>query len=90
MANIINKLTGNKAGIKYVERRNWDVKKRLCSSIEKAKRILGYEPKTSFEEGEKAKRILGYEPKTSFEEGLEKVHKWFEENWENIKKSAKF
>jgi len=72
MANIINKLTGNKAGIKYVERRNWDVKKRLCSSIEKAK------------------RILGYEPKTSFEEGLEKVHKWFEENWENIKKSAKF
>jgi len=72
MANIINKLTGNKAGIKYVERRNWDVKKRLCSSIEKAK------------------RILGYEPKTSFEEGLEKVHKWFEENWENIKNNAKF
>jgi len=72
MANIINKLTGNKAGIKYVERRKWDVKKRLCSSIEKAK------------------RILGYEPKTSFEEGLEKVHKWFEENWENIKNNAKF
>ncbi|HIE36404.1 MAG TPA: NAD-dependent epimerase/dehydratase family protein, partial [Candidatus Omnitrophica bacterium] len=51
MANIINKLTGNKAGIKHVERRNWDAKSRLCSSIEKAKELLGYQPKTSFEEG---------------------------------------
>jgi len=62
LANIVNELTGNKAGIKYVERRNWDVKRRLLSSIEKAKRILGYEPKTEFEEGLK-KSIIGL-PKT--------------------------
>ena len=72
LADIVNELTGNKAGVKYVERRNWDVKRRLLSSIDKAK------------------RILGYEPKTEFEEGLKKVHRWFTENWENIKRSAEF
>ncbi len=51
MANMVNGLTGNEAGIKFVERRNWDVKTRLLSSIEKAHRILGYQPMTSFEEG---------------------------------------
>ena len=39
------------AGIKYVERRNWDVKTRLLSSIEKAKRLLDYEPQMGFEDG---------------------------------------
>ena len=28
----------------------WDVKRRLLSSIEKARRLLGYEPQTGFEE----------------------------------------
>lgn len=51
LANIINDLTGNKAGIIYKERRDWDVKKRLLSSIDKAKRLLGYEPKVNFVEG---------------------------------------
>ena len=51
MANMINDLTGNTAGIRYTKRRNWDVKHRLLSSIEKAKRLLEYEPKTPFEEG---------------------------------------
>ena len=39
------------AGIKYVERRDWDVKRRLLSSIEKAKGILGYKLQMEFEEG---------------------------------------
>jgi len=51
MAEIVNKLTGNKAGIKYTERRNWDAKTCLLSSIDKAKNILNYKPKTSFEDG---------------------------------------
>lgn len=51
MANLVNELTGNKNGIKFVERRNWDVKKQLLSSIEKAKSILGYSPGVSFEDG---------------------------------------
>ena len=72
MANMVNELTSNEAGIKYVERRDWDVKTRLLSSIKKAK------------------GLLGYKPKTEFEDGLKKVHEWFVDDWENIKKSAKF
>ncbi|MBC7118290.1 MAG: NAD-dependent epimerase/dehydratase family protein [Methanobacteriaceae archaeon] len=51
MATIINELTGNKAGIVYKPRREWDAKTRLLSSIEKAKKLLDYKPKTTFREG---------------------------------------
>ncbi|MCG2738003.1 MAG: NAD-dependent epimerase/dehydratase family protein [Candidatus Methanoperedenaceae archaeon] len=51
MANIINKITGNESGIVYMERRDWDVKNRLLSSINKAKRLLGYKPQMKFEDG---------------------------------------
>lgn len=51
MANMVHKLTGNKEGIAYVPRRNWDAKTKLLSSIEKAEDILGYKPKVSFEVG---------------------------------------
>ena len=51
LANMVNELTDNKAGIRHVERRDWDVKKRLLSSIEKAKKLLKYEPQIEFEEG---------------------------------------
>ena len=51
LANTVNELTGNEAGIKYIERRDWDVKHRLLSSIEKAKKLLGYEPQIGFEDG---------------------------------------
>lgn len=53
MAKLVNKITGNKAGIKFTERRNWDVKTRLLSSIKKADKILGYKPTTRFEDGVK-------------------------------------
>ena len=51
MANKVNELCENKAGIKYKERRNWDAKNKLLSSIDKARKILKYEPKHSFDEG---------------------------------------
>ena len=51
MANSVNKLTGNKAGIIYKERRDWDVKTRLLSCITKAEKKLGYKPKMKFEDG---------------------------------------
>ena len=51
MANMVNKLTGNEAGVKFIERRDWDVKCRLLSSVGKAKRVLGYTPQTKFEDG---------------------------------------
>jgi len=54
MARKVNELAGNKAGIKFVERRDWDVKKRLCSSIGRAQDVLDYRPAVSFEDGLKS------------------------------------
>lgn len=51
MAQLVNELTGNEAGIEFTERRNWDVKKRLLSCTSKAQSILGYTPQTTFENG---------------------------------------
>ncbi len=51
MAEKINVLTGNSAGIVRAPARVWDTKKRLLASIERARDLLGYEPKTDFEHG---------------------------------------
>jgi nucleoside-diphosphate-sugar epimerase len=51
MAERVNELTGNKAGIMRVERRAWDTKKRMLASIDRAKNMLGYQPKMDFEDG---------------------------------------
>jgi len=51
MANAVNTLTGNSAGIKYTQRRDWDVKTRLLSCITKADTRLGYKPQMKFEGG---------------------------------------
>ncbi|MEN4019340.1 MAG: hypothetical protein PQ967_01495 [Methanobacterium sp.] len=59
---MVNEITGQtlrkfdqkccaEAGVTYMERRDWDARTKLLSSIEKAKRLLGYEPQTGFEEG---------------------------------------
>ena len=51
LAKWINELTGNKTKIVFSERRNWDKKTRLLSSIEKAKRVLKYKPAMDFKKG---------------------------------------
>ncbi len=51
MAEHINELTGNKAGIVRAERRVWDTKKRLLASIDRANELIGYTPKMDFETG---------------------------------------
>jgi UDP-glucose 4-epimerase len=51
MAERVNALTGNKAGVVRAERRVWDTKKRLLASIDRAGGLLGYAPKMSFENG---------------------------------------
>jgi nucleoside-diphosphate-sugar epimerase len=51
LAEWINEITGNNAGVTFKERRDWDKKNRLLASIEKAKRVLGYQPNTDFKEG---------------------------------------
>ena len=35
MANTVNELTGNKAGLLYTDRRKWDTKSRLLASVDK-------------------------------------------------------
>jgi UDP-glucose 4-epimerase len=51
MAQLINALTNNKAGIIRAEKRVWDTKEKLLASIDRAKELLGYEPQMAFEEG---------------------------------------
>lgn len=51
IANMINEIVGNKAEIKFVQKRKWDTKNRLLASIDKAKNLIGYEPKIEFKEG---------------------------------------
>jgi len=51
LAHMINDLTANKAGICFAQKRKWDTKSRRLASIDKARGLLGYEPKTSFQVG---------------------------------------
>lgn len=51
LAEKINRLTGNRAGVEMRPRRNWDRVSRRRGDIAKAQRILGYEPKVMLDEG---------------------------------------
>jgi len=51
VANLVLKVTGNKAGLVFKQRRKWDTKPRLLASIEKAQSLIGYKPIVEFEEG---------------------------------------
>ncbi|RLI41291.1 nucleotide sugar epimerase [Candidatus Bathyarchaeota archaeon] len=51
LANMINEITGNKAGVVFKPRRDWDRAVRRRASIEKARRLLGYNPKTDIKTG---------------------------------------
>jgi UDP-glucose 4-epimerase len=51
LADWVNEAVGNEAGVRLVSRRKWDTKNRLLASIERARELVGYEPKTSFRQG---------------------------------------
>lgn len=51
IANMVNKLTGNDNGVELVARRDWDKITRRRASIEKAARVLGYQPKMKIHDG---------------------------------------
>ncbi len=51
LAHTINQLTGNKAGVKHITRRKWDTKSRLLASVDKANRLVGYQPRIKFADG---------------------------------------
>ena len=51
VANIVNELTGNPSGVEFIARRGWDKITRRRASIEKAKKVLGYEPQMNMKDG---------------------------------------
>jgi UDP-glucose 4-epimerase len=51
LAHQINELVGNPAGVTFTARRKWDTHTRRCASVEKARALLGYEPRTPFRQG---------------------------------------
>ena len=65
-ANWINELTGNEAGTVFRSRRDLDKMIMRMASIEKARKILGYKPKTDMEE--RLKKTVEW-----FEENMEKI-----------------
>jgi len=77
LADTINQLVGNNAGIKYLSRRKWDTKPRILASNIKAKEKLGFNPDPDFEKGLKVaikwfkdnwdniERVASFEPGVS-------------------------
>jgi UDP-glucose 4-epimerase len=51
LADTINELAGNDAGIELIPRRGWDLVTRRVSSVDKARAAFGYEPKVAIEDG---------------------------------------
>lgn len=51
LANMINEVTGSTAGVIFKPRRDWDKAIRRRASIEKARKLLGYQPKTDMGTG---------------------------------------
>lgn len=51
LAEMVNRVTENTAGVVFKKRRKWDTKPRLLASIEKAQELIGYTPLVDFETG---------------------------------------
>lgn len=51
LARWVNEATGNTAGIVSAPRRKWDTHSRRCASVDLAKSLIGYEPRTEFSDG---------------------------------------
>ncbi|MFC2004667.1 NAD-dependent epimerase/dehydratase family protein [Chloroflexota bacterium] len=58
LANAINQITGNDNGVEFTARRDWDLITRRRASIEKASKVLGYQPRIKIEEG--IKRVYNW------------------------------
>jgi len=51
LAEMINAQVGNEAGVVFAQKRKWDTKSRLLASVDRARSLIGYEPRTPLEEG---------------------------------------
>ena len=51
LAQKINELTGNDAGLEFLPRRPWDHVKTRVADISRSRTVLGYEPTTALDDG---------------------------------------
>lgn len=51
LAEKVNRLTGNAAGVAIVGHRKWDNKSRIQASLERSRKVLGYDPVMDFDRG---------------------------------------
>jgi UDP-glucose 4-epimerase len=51
LAEMINAQVGNRAGVVFAPKRKWDTKSRLLASVSRARKLIGYEPRTPLKEG---------------------------------------
>lgn len=51
VANMVNELAESSSGVRYIARRDWDKITRRRASIEKAGKVLGYQPTMKIKEG---------------------------------------
>ena len=51
LAEKINELTGNEAGISFGPRRTWDTKTRRRAAIDRARELIGFSPGVSLDAG---------------------------------------
>lgn len=58
LANMINQLTGNDNGVEFTARRDWDQIIRRRASIQRARKVLGYQPEMKIEDG--IKRVYNW------------------------------
>jgi nucleoside-diphosphate-sugar epimerase len=54
LATLVNEITGNKAETQFTEKRDWDKSNRRLASIEKARKLIGYESKMDYRQGLKS------------------------------------
>jgi len=51
LADRINELTGNDAGVTRIAPRHWDRRKRVCASVDRAAGLIGYQPSVDLGDG---------------------------------------
>jgi nucleoside-diphosphate-sugar epimerase len=51
LAEKVNRVTGNTAGTVLAGKRKWDTKSRIQASLERSRRVLGYDPVMEFDRG---------------------------------------
>lgn len=51
LATMVNRMVGNEAGVVHVPRRSWDTTTQRRASVERARRVLGYEAAVDLEDG---------------------------------------